>query len=627
MGKSSLFVTFLTITVMTCLVGGCGGGGGGGNGDADTALDRQWTYLVYMGADNNLSNYGIADIEEMAQVGSSDEVAIVVQAEFSPSYTTGIPDTSTYRGLVQQGTIEDNLEVATNLGNVDMGSPEALTDFIVWATTNYPAQHYALVIWDHGSGWKNSPKLKASVLRGAVQDDTSGTFMNLPDLGNAVRNAGIPMDIINFDACLMGMYEVAYEFNGLTNYLVASEESEPGNGDPYDTILGDLAAQPAMTAADLSAVMVDRYAESYENYSATGRLTTKSALDMSQLSIVDAAVMTLGQALMNDADSNTVAMAARSNTQNYSYPANHDIHDLASYIFNEAPDGAAKNAAATLMSAVKAAVYRNGITPDSAASTNNGLAIYMPTSAQTSSFELAEYATLACNATSRGAISGSWGEYLQWLIDQEGGGTSGNTLGDFTVTLRWTTPEGEPCDADLDLNVYEPGDGDFEWPHSALFMPNSSNGTFSADSYSSGEPVESYHANHEIEAGYYDFSINYYLNGDTCNQALAKVYFNNGTQQGDGTLIGSATMDLSNSYWDDYDDIPGCYGIDGSMGDFLKCMSDYYSDLFYAGYVHASDANGGTPPIMTTKPAKGRQAVVFKKKLLLEKPVKPALTQ
>jgi len=189
---------------MACLIAGCGGGGGGSSDGGDNGPDRQWTYLVYMGADNNLANYGINDIEEMAQVGSSDKMAIVVQAEFSPGYTTSVPDSSTYRGLVQQGSFEDNLEVATNLGNVDMGSPEALTDFIVWATTNYPAQHYALVIWDHGAGWKDrTPMVTTSLFRGAVQDSSSGSFMNLPDLGDAVRNAGVPMDIINFDACLM----------------------------------------------------------------------------------------------------------------------------------------------------------------------------------------------------------------------------------------------------------------------------------------------------------------------------------------------------------------------------------------------------------------------------------------
>ena len=61
--------------------------------------------------------------------------------------------------------------------------------------------------------------------------------MSLPDLAGAVRTAGVHLDVINFDACLMAMYEVAYEFLGLTDYMVFSEEVEPGDGDPYDTIL------------------------------------------------------------------------------------------------------------------------------------------------------------------------------------------------------------------------------------------------------------------------------------------------------------------------------------------------------------------------------------------------------
>lgn len=411
---------------------GCGDGGGGSK---DDSTGRQWTYLVYLGADNSLSTNGLEDIEEMAQVGSSNKVAIVVQAEFDKTFT-GSPDT--FRGLVEKGTLQTYFDAATNIGEVDMGSPEALTDFITWATTTYPAEHYALVIWDHGDGWKDrSSTVKTSLLRGAVQDTTAGTFMTLPDLGNAVRSAGVPLDIVDFDACLMAMYEVAYEFLGLTDYMVFSEETEPGDGDPYDTILADLVDDPAMTAAELSSVMVNRYDESYAGF---GRKTTKSAVDMSQLSAVDTAVLALGQALMADAAANTVAMDARTESKHFYTPANHDLHDFASYIFNNAPDGAAKDAAGALVSAVQAMVISNGTNPDSDASTSVGLAIYMPTTAQTSPWELGEYAVLACNATSRPAASNTWGAYLEWLIGQEGGGTSGVTGGGFTITVRWTTP-------------------------------------------------------------------------------------------------------------------------------------------------------------------------------------------
>ena len=225
--KIRLSYLLVGLLVAACYLVSCGGGGDGGsdngpiNGPDDNGPingGRQWTYMVYLGADNNLSTAGIGDIEEMGQVGSSSQMAIVVQAEFSPYYTQGVPNTNTYRLLVQSGGAVDNLNAATDIGDVDMGSRAALTDFIKWATSTYPAQHYALVLWDHGAGWKDRAKgANSSLFRGAIQDETSGSFMSLSDLAGAVRDAGVHIDLINFDACLMAMYEVAYEFDGLAD--------------------------------------------------------------------------------------------------------------------------------------------------------------------------------------------------------------------------------------------------------------------------------------------------------------------------------------------------------------------------------------------------------------------------
>jgi hypothetical protein len=68
---------------LAAVLSSCSSGGGGG-GAAPTT--RQWTYMVYMGADNNLANAGLTDLNEMESVGSTAEVAIVVQG-VSPAYT------------------------------------------------------------------------------------------------------------------------------------------------------------------------------------------------------------------------------------------------------------------------------------------------------------------------------------------------------------------------------------------------------------------------------------------------------------------------------------------------------------------------------------------------------------
>src|SRR6185295_12580297 len=40
------------------------------------------------------------------------------------------------------------------LGEVNMGDPAVLKDFIAWSKKNYPAKHYMLEFWSHGQGWR-----------------------------------------------------------------------------------------------------------------------------------------------------------------------------------------------------------------------------------------------------------------------------------------------------------------------------------------------------------------------------------------------------------------------------------------------------------------------------------------
>jgi hypothetical protein len=475
--------------------------------------------------------------------------------------------------LVESGSAVDNLNAATDIGNVDMGSRAALTDFIQWATSTYPARHYALILWDHGAGWKDRAKgVNSNLFRGAIQDETSGSFMSLSDLAGAVRDAGVHIDLINFDACLMAMYEVAYEFDGLADYLVFSEETEPGDGDPYDTILADLAADPAMSAAELAEVIVSRYDESYVPYlqEYPGELTTKSAVDMSELAALDTAICALGQALKNDGNANTVAMAARTNTQEYAYTANHDIYDLASYINQNAPAGTAKDAAASVMTAVENMVTSNAANPNADEAQNIGLAIYFPEPSETSTSELNEYSQLACNTTVRQSAAGSWGDYVEWEIDQGGGGSAAYGTGGYNLRIDWTTPSGGACDADLDLWVAE--NGTFYAPWQGQTTPN---GYFSQDSAVSGVSSEYYQANELVEIGFYDFIVRYYKDGATCSQAEVELYFND-------VSYGTAIMDLSNTYSGTGDQ----YNCDdeSDLYNWLQCMSNY-SDYVYLGYV------------------------------------------
>jgi hypothetical protein len=272
-----------------------------------------WTFMVYMAGDNNLSDAGDADLKEMRQVGSNERVNVLV--EFDNAGNQG-----TRRIRVTKDGIGEAVE---SLGETDSGSPEVLSSFISWAAENYPADRYALILWNHGGGWEptevdriarsvNSPgyngrelaersssplgrvlfrsslqeifRLSGPTERAICSDDGSGHSLDTIELGKVIASGaesiGQPFDLVGMDACLMSNIEVAYQLRDHVRYLVASEENEPGDGWPYDRILRRLVAEPGMATADFASGIVADYIAWYR----AGDIVTQTAMDLSKLS-------------------------------------------------------------------------------------------------------------------------------------------------------------------------------------------------------------------------------------------------------------------------------------------------------------------------------------------------------
>jgi hypothetical protein len=555
------FYNLLIILLMCIFLTGCNSGGG----DSDDTLPEpstsaDWTYMVYMGADNNLSTAGLFDLNEMEAAGSGEKVNIVLQAEFSSFYTDfpaighGGYVGDTLRFLVRNDNNPDNvnLKAGKSIGKVDMGSPAALADFIKWSAASYPAKHYALVIWDHGAGWK-----KSTVFKGAVQDETSDSFMSLPQLAGAVRSANVHLDVINFDACLMAMYEVAYEFSGLTDYMVFSEEVEPGDGDPYDTILSALKNRPSMTSLELSEIIVEKYHAYYSDPAARAEKVTKSAVDMSALPALHSAMLNLADAIVTDYDTVSGVIAqAQANGQRFEYKSNLDLQDFSSRIANGLPASAARSAALEVTNAVTNAVVGNRTIGD-AVDDAFGLAVFVPSLGQVSSDalynDLRAYNELACNQV-RATV---WSEAVVKIV-----AGSQETLhsGGFSFYIAWDT------DADLDLYVWE--------PNLEIYAPwmgqTTPNGFFSGDSYDVGESVEYYVSNDYVQPGDYDVFVEYYKDGKTGKNANVEFWYLD-PDVGDWQTIGPYVLDLSNAYLGDFSDITSLDELNG------------FSNYWYAG--------------------------------------------
>ena len=240
-----------------------------GNG-ADTV-----TLMVYMcGADLETKG-GMAsnDIQEMLQANLSDKVNLLI-------YTGGAKQwknskiSSSYNQIhkVENHDLK-TLETLTTAGA--MTKPATLTEFIKYCVRNYKANRYQLIFWDHGGGSISG--------YGYDEKNTSAGSMTLKGIDDALRSAGVKYDFIGFDTCLMATLENALMLNDYADYLVASEETEPGCGWYYSEWLTELSRNTSIPTIKLGEKIINDYSD-FCAQKCAGQKTTLSLIDLAELS-------------------------------------------------------------------------------------------------------------------------------------------------------------------------------------------------------------------------------------------------------------------------------------------------------------------------------------------------------
>lgn len=365
-----------------------------GNTATPSGSTADWTFMVYLDGDNNLESFAIDDFMEMAGVGSNSDVNIVVEMDRATGYSDTYGNwTDTRRGLVGAGSVPDQTW-GTSIGEVNMGDQSTLTDFISWGMSNYQADNYGVVLWNHGGGWNS-----------IASDNSSGDLLTANEVSGALAGfSGI--DLIGADACLMGMVEFADQISNSASVFVGSEQNEPGDGWSYDTILADLTANPTWTAAQLGTAIVNRYGESY------GGAQTLSAIDLSMMDSLSTATSQLATTIMNNATSYDISQLRtyRDNSAYYGEDliGHQDYRDLGTILSNLALDttitSSIRIAAETALAAYESAIIQNHSGSGEGAT---GLSIYFqPADASPD----AQYNSL--NSTF--AANTAWDEFLNW---------------------------------------------------------------------------------------------------------------------------------------------------------------------------------------------------------------------
>ena len=234
----------------------------------------QVTVMVYMCGTDLESRSGMAsrDLAEMGQATLSDNLNLLVCTGGCRQWQTrGISNVVNQIYQIRDGYLRDT---GKSLGSGPMTDPNTLLGFIRYCTQNYPANRYELILWDHGGGSISG--------YGYDEKNPRSGSMSLGALAQALKASGIRYDFIGFDACLMATVENASMLSDYADYLIASEETEPGVGWYYTNWLSALADNPALPTLDVGQQIVDDFIR-FCDQKCPGQPTTLSVVDLAEL--------------------------------------------------------------------------------------------------------------------------------------------------------------------------------------------------------------------------------------------------------------------------------------------------------------------------------------------------------
>ncbi len=255
--------------------------------------EKEWTIMVYMAGDNNLSEDMITGLKGMMNFGTREKINLVALFDGSYPYsdikffdfTKKMPNTPkpglkhTLEDFVEDLQIPNIAASRRPASNIDLFKIE---EFVPVVINKYPAKKYALILSGHSDG---------VIGRTLLRDENPDIALNLISLRKVLEKA-LPtkngkkrkLDLLGFDGCLMGMLEVGYELKDVAKVMVASEGNIPTTGWDYHEVLVDIIANPQkMDEKDFAIKIVEKYSDFNVDYTIGGRSVNISACNLEEL--------------------------------------------------------------------------------------------------------------------------------------------------------------------------------------------------------------------------------------------------------------------------------------------------------------------------------------------------------
>ena len=243
--------------------------------------DAKEVLMIYMVGSNLESESGLAsaDIEEMQECGFDEDEMTVLICTGGTDYWWN-PDIPDDECAIFELT-GDGLDQVASLGERDMADPTTLSGFVDFAYQSYSADDYSMVLWNHGGG---------AILGYGADENYNYDALSMRELDEALGSTkmaadGQKFEWLGFDACLMGMIEVADVLSDYSDYMIASEELEAGDGWDY-SFLRQMTDYGYYGGADAAGCILDAYSSYYEDNYLYVPDYTLSCMDLSKTDAV-----------------------------------------------------------------------------------------------------------------------------------------------------------------------------------------------------------------------------------------------------------------------------------------------------------------------------------------------------
>lgn len=214
--------------------------------------EAEWTILWYLCGTDLETDGGAAshNLEQAMEGKTEDDVNVIIVTGGTEEWQNNvIPNDAICLYRLNSDWQGDGITELDQLKDGNMADTELLTSMIQRAFTEYPAKHTMLILWDHGGG----------SVGGVAFDERTEDSFSLYELSTALQQSDRHFDIIGFDACLMASLEVANTLAPYADYMIASQELEPGGGWNYQELMQAFSDDPSIEPVDLGKSICDSY--------------------------------------------------------------------------------------------------------------------------------------------------------------------------------------------------------------------------------------------------------------------------------------------------------------------------------------------------------------------------------